>query len=270
MHTALDESLLAAKRVLEAALLCAREPLSWRDMHALFAGNLERAQLESLVDALVREWDASRGLELLPVATGWRFQSRADVHPFLERLHPEKPQRYTRATLETLAIIAWRQPCTRGDMEDIRGVTINSQIIDQLKDRGWIETVGYRETIGRPALFATTKQFLDDLGLHSLADLPALQAPTADAMERLQGAAEQADAVHELQAALAAKGMGDLFVEPVLQGNAPSEIAIEKEAAQADSAPENTENILKKATSEALANSPSEPYSDAAPNDSAP
>lgn len=270
MHTALDESLLAAKRVLEAALLCAREPLSWRDMHALFAGNLERAQLESLVDALVREWDASRGLELLPVATGWRFQSRADVHPFLERLHPEKPQRYTRATLETLAIIAWRQPCTRGDMEDIRGVTINSQIIDQLKDRGWIETVGYRETIGRPALFATTKQFLDDLGLHSLADLPALQAPTADAMERLQGAAEQADAVHELQAALAAKGMGDLFVEPVLQGNAPSEIAIEKEAAQAYSAPENPENILKKATSEALANSPSEPYSDAAPNDSAP
>ena len=119
-------------------------------------------------------------------------------------------------------------------------------------------------------MFATTKQFLDDLGLHSLADLPALQAPTADAMERLQGAAEQADAVHELQAALAAKGMGDLFVEPVLQGNAPSEIAIEKEAAQADSAPENPENILKKATSEALANSPSEPYSDAAPNDSAP
>ena len=161
----------------------------------------------------MREWDASRGLELLPVATGWRFQSRADVHPFLERLHPEKPHRYTRATLETLAIIAWRQPCTRGDMEDIRGVTINSQIIDQLKDRGWIEIVGYRETIGRPSLFATTKQFLNDLGLHSLADLPALQAPSADALERLHGAAEQAGAVLELQAALVAKGMGDLFVD---------------------------------------------------------
>jgi segregation and condensation protein B len=179
------------------------------------------------------------------VATGWRFQSRADIHPFLERLHPEKPQRYTRATLETLAIIAWRQPCTRGDMEEIRGVTINSQIIEQLKERGWIEVVGYRETIGRPSLFATTKQFLDDLGLHSLADLPALQAPTADAMERLQGAAEQADAVGELQAALAAKGMGDLFVGTL--DAAPSEAethpenATKTEAAQAGFTPKNTE-----------------------------
>lgn len=244
-----DDSLLAAKRVLEAALLCAREPLSWREMNTLFAGSLERPQLESMVEALVREWDASRGLELLPVATGWRFQSRADVHPFLERLHPEKPQRYTRATLETLAIVAWRQPCTRGDMEEIRGVTINSQIIDQLKERGWIEVVGYRETIGRPSLFATTKQFLDDLGLHSLADLPALQAPSADALERLHGAAEQANAVGELQAALQAKGMGDLFVGTL---DAPSELeepaenTPETEAAQAGLTPENAENMPKK------------------------
>jgi segregation and condensation protein B len=197
------------------------------------------------------------------------------VHPFLERLHPEKPQRYTRATLETLAIIAWRQPCTRGDMEDIRGVTINSQIIDQLKDRGWIEVVGYRETIGRPSLFATTKQFLDDLGLHSLADLPALQAPNADALERLQGAAEQAGAVHELQAALAAKGMGDLFVaatEPVLAlaDGVEMDIAIKIEAAQAGFLPESTENALKNAEEAPLqpaqavvASSPLPPTSDA-------
>ena len=265
MHTALDESLLAAKRVLEAALLCAREPLSWRDMHALFAGSLDRPQLESMIDALVREWDASRGLELLPVATGWRFQSRADVHPFLERLHPEKPHRYTRATLETLAIIAWRQPCTRGDMEDIRGVTINSQIIDQLKDRGWIEIVGYRETIGRPSLFATTKQFLNDLGLHSLADLPALQAPSADALERLHGAAEQAGAVLELQAALVAKGMGDLFVDnPEVADRAETpESAAENtpktEAAQAGLAPQMAENMPKNTDTEPPSTLPDTP-----------
>ncbi len=274
MHSPLDESLLAAKRVLEAALLCAREPLSWRDMNTLFASSLERPQLEAMVEALVREWDSSRGLELLPVATGWRFQSRADVHPFLERLHPEKPQRYTRATLETLAIIAWRQPCTRGDMEDIRGVTINSQIIEQLKDRGWIEVVGYRETIGRPALYATTKQFLDDLGLHSLADLPALQAPGADAMERLQGAAEQAGAVGELQAALAAKGMGDLFAPRPESEPAEAEVealetiavgvsaeavvsdAIETEATQAGFTAEIPKNIPENTPNQAANNSP--------------
>jgi segregation and condensation protein B len=264
MPAALDESLLAAKRVLEAALLCAREPLSWRDMNTLFAGSLERPQLEALVEALVRDWDASRGLELLPVATGWRFQSRADVHPFLERLHPEKPQRYTRATLETLAIIAWRQPCTRGDMEEIRGVTINSQIIDQLKDRGWIEVVGYRETIGRPSLFATTKQFLDDLGLHSLADLPALQAPTAEALERLQGAAQEADAVGELQAALAAKGMGDLFVQAEDSAANAFEVATETEAAQADLTVGNGQNIAEMAAANPAEAQPARPDTDAA------
>jgi len=246
MHPTLDESLQAAKRVLEAALLCAREPLSWREMDALFASSLERTQLEAMVEALQREWDESRGLELLPVATGWRFQSRADVHPFLERLHPEKPQRYTRATLETLAIIAWRQPCTRGDMEDIRGVTINSQILDQLKERGWIEVIGHRETVGRPALFATTKQFLDDLGLSTLADLPALQAPSADALERLQGAAAAANATDELQAALTAQGMGDLFpAQPELEVGLD---AINTEAVQAGFEPQTPENTLKNTT----------------------
>lgn len=251
MHT-LDESLRAAKRVLEAALLCAREPMHWRDMDTLFASSLERPQLETVLDALRSEWDETRGLELVPVASGWRFQSRAEMQPFLERLHPEKPQRYTRATLETLAIIAWRQPCTRGDMEDIRGVTINTQLIDQLKDRGWIEVIGHRETVGRPALYATTRQFLDDLGLSSLADLPPLDStPPAEALERLQGLAAEAGAEGQLQAALAAQGVADLFTptpvaEASMEPTEPStEFAIEKEAAQADFSAEIEENIPK-------------------------
>ena len=117
------------------------------------------------------EWE-QRGVELVQVASGWRFQSRPQMREFLDRLHPEKPPRYSRATLETLAIIAYRQPVTRADMEDIRGVTINSLIIKQLEDRGWVEVIGHREAPGRPALFATTRQFLDDLGLLSLDQLP--------------------------------------------------------------------------------------------------
>jgi len=114
-------------------------------------------------------------VELVKVATGWRFQSRPELRPYLDRLHPEKPPRYSRATMETLAIIAYRQPVTRGDMEEIRGVTINSAILKQLEDRGWVEVIGHRETVGRPALFATTRQFLDDLGLSSLDQLPPLE-----------------------------------------------------------------------------------------------
>ena len=127
------------------------------------------------------DW-AQRGVELVQVATGWRFQSRPQMREFLDKLHPEKPPRYTRATLETLAIIAYRQPVTRGDMEDIRGVTINSLILKQLEDRGWVDVIGHRETVGRPALYATTKQFLDDLGVGSLNELPPMDGqsePTA-------------------------------------------------------------------------------------------
>jgi segregation and condensation protein B len=127
-----------------------------------------------LLADLQLEW-SGRGVELVQVATGWRFQSRPELRPYLDRLHPEKPPKYTRATLETLAIIAYRQPVTRGDMEDIRGVTINSLILKQLEDRGWVEVIGHRETVGRPALFATTRQFLDDLGLASLDQLPPLE-----------------------------------------------------------------------------------------------
>ncbi|PUE47389.1 SMC-Scp complex subunit ScpB [Limnohabitans sp. 2KL-1] len=162
-----------AKRVLETALLTAGQPLSLRDMRSLFDDALGSDTLRQMLQELQLEW-ATKGLELTTVASGWRFQSRPELRPYLDRLHPEKPPKYTRAVLETLAIIAYRQPVTRGDMEDIRGVTIGSQILKQLEDRGWVEVIGHRETVGRPSLFATTRQFLDDLGLASLDQLPLL------------------------------------------------------------------------------------------------
>ena len=165
-----------ARRVLETALICAGQPLTLKDMRTLFNDEVGTDTLRALLSDLQLEW-AQRGVELACVASGWRLQSRPEMREYLDRLHPEKPPRYTRAALETLAIIAYRQPVTRGDMEDIRGVTINSQILKQLEDRGWIEVIGHRETAGRPALFATTRQFLDDLGLASLDQLPALDSP---------------------------------------------------------------------------------------------
>lgn len=162
-----------AKRVLETALLTAGQPLSVRDLRVLFDDALGADTLRLMLQDLELEW-AGKGLELIRVASGWRFQSRPELRVYLDRLHPEKPPKYTRAVLETLAIIAYRQPVTRGDMEDIRGVTIGSQIIKQLEDRGWVEVIGRRETVGRPSLFATTRQFLDDLGLASLDQLPLL------------------------------------------------------------------------------------------------
>ena len=164
-----------AKRVLETALICAPQPLSVRELGTLFESELSADTLKTLLGDLQLEW-TGRGVELVQVATGWRFQSRPELRPFLDRLHPEKPPRYSRATMETLAIIAYRQPVTRGDMEDIRGVTISSLIIKQLEDRGWVEVIGHRETVGRPSLFATTRQFLDDLGLSSLDQLPPLES----------------------------------------------------------------------------------------------
>jgi segregation and condensation protein B len=182
-----------AKKVLETALICSQQPLQLREMRALFDEALGTDTIKLLLDDLKSDW-ATKGVELVCVATGWRFQSRPEMREFLDRLHPEKPPRYTRATLETLAIIAYRQPVTRGDMEDIRGVTINSLLIKQLEDRGWVEVIGHREAAGRPALFATTKQFLDDLGLASLDQLPLLESPvqTGSAFEAFAGAAEAA------------------------------------------------------------------------------
>jgi segregation and condensation protein B len=175
-----------AKRVLETALICAPQPLTLRSMGALFDMEVSPDTIKWLLVELQADW-SGRGVELVQVASGWRFQSRPELRPYLDRLHPEKPPKYTRATLETLAIIAYRQPVTRGDMEDIRGVSINAQIIRQLQERGWIEVIGHRETVGRPALFATTRQFLDDLGLASLDRLPPLEGNEVQesALERL-------------------------------------------------------------------------------------
>lgn len=165
-----------AKRILETALICSAQPLPVRELRVLFNEELAADSLKALLLELQDEW-AQRGLELIQVASGWRFQSRPEMRDHLDRLHPEKPPRYTRAALETLAIIAYRQPVTRGDMEDIRGVTINSMIIKQLEDRAWIEVIGHKQTVGRPALYATTRQFLDDLGLESLDQMPVVDGP---------------------------------------------------------------------------------------------
>ncbi|MCC7152876.1 MAG: SMC-Scp complex subunit ScpB [Rubrivivax sp.] len=168
-----------AKRILETALLCAQVPLPVRDMRMLFDDAVGVDTLRALLDQISQDW-SDRGVELVAVANGWRFQSRPEMREYLDRLHPEKPPRYSRAALETLAIVAYRQPVTRGDIEDIRGVTVSSQIMKQLEDRGWIESIGFRETAGRPALFATTAQFLADLGLAALDQLPPLAGEEAD------------------------------------------------------------------------------------------
>ena len=152
-----------AKRVLETALICAQQPLPLAALRALFDDQVGVDTLKSLLDELVRDWDG-RGVELVPLATGWRFQSRPEMREYLDRLNPEKPPKYSRAVLETLAIVAYRQPVTRGDIEDIRGVAVGTPIVKQLEERGWIEAIGHREAPGRPALYATTRQFLDDLG----------------------------------------------------------------------------------------------------------
>lgn len=174
-----------AKKVLETALLCAHEPLSINDMKKLYMENGEGVSevgadtIKALLEELRNDW-SDKGIEVVSLSTGWRFQSRPEMKKYLERLNPEKPPKYSRATLETLAIIAYRQPVTRGDIEEIRGVTVNSQTVKTLEDRGWIEVIGHRDVPGRPALFATTRQFLDDLGLTSLEQLPPLQQVTKE------------------------------------------------------------------------------------------
>jgi segregation and condensation protein B len=220
-----------AKRVLETALICAQQPLPVRDMGVLFNGALTADTLKVLLEDLQNDW-SGRGVELVHVATGWRFQSRPDMREFLDRLHPEKPPRYTRATLETLAIIAYRQPVTRGDMEDIRGVTINSTILKQLEDRGWVEVIGHRETVGRPGLYATTRQFLDDLGVESLDQLPAMDNTAA-----------QASMLEQIEFGLASAPTGEGL--PALdasarfpgEGHTGTEAPIDSEAALAAASP---------------------------------
>ena len=170
------------KRVIETALLCAQEPLSVADLSRLFIEDITTADIDEALVELRGAWD-DKGMELVHIATGWRFQSRLSMREYLDRLTPEKPPKYSRAVMETLAIIAYRQPVTRGEIEEIRGVAVSSNVMKQLEDRGWVEVIGHKETIGRPGLYATTKQFLDDLSLTNLQSLPILEdaAPMAAA-----------------------------------------------------------------------------------------
>lgn len=217
-----------AKRVLETALICAAQPMAVRELRVLFDDALGADTLKVLLQELQQDW-ALRGVELVQVASGWRFQSRPEMREYLDKLHPEKPPRYSRATLETLAIIAYRQPVTRGDIEDIRGVTVNSLIVKQLEDRGWVEVIGHRETVGRPALFATTRQFLDDLGLQSLDQLPVLDDPTGNAT-----VLEAMTSVASLQATLEMHGLAASEELPGLEPQAVPQEMQTRESAQTD------------------------------------
>jgi segregation and condensation protein B len=233
-----------AKRVLETALICAQQPLPVREMRVLFNDELGADTIKALLADLQDEW-ALRGVELVQVASGWRFQSRPHMREYLDRLHPEKPPKYTRAVLETLAIIAYRQPVTRGDMEDIRGVTINALIIKQLEDRGWIEVIGHREAVGRPALFATTRQFLDDLGLEALDQLPMLESPSQQAAVLASLGDLHKDPQAELQPELLMTAAGDSLPS---QPSTDSSTAAEASTAEAIDGPEDAEQVAKDLT----------------------
>lgn len=173
-----------AKIVLETALICAQEPLRVSDLRRLFADDVGADTIRALLEEMRNDWD-QRGVELVALASGWRFQSRPAMREYLDRLNPEKPPKYSRAVMETLAIIAYRQPVTRGDIEEIRGVTVSTEVVKKLEDRGWIEVIGHRDVPGKPALYATTKSFLDDLGLRTLDELPPLEDPQAQVQAAL-------------------------------------------------------------------------------------
>ena len=169
----MDQNLPEMKLILETALLASHEPLSLQQLGKLFEIEVDSDSLRTMLEEIKNDW-STRGVELVQVASGWRFQARSEYQRYINRLSPEKPPKYSRAVLETLAIIAYRQPATRGDIEDIRGVAVSSNILKTLEGRGWIDVIGHRDVPGRPALYATTKQFLDDLNLRSLQDLPSL------------------------------------------------------------------------------------------------
>lgn len=213
-----------AKRVLETALICSQQPMPVREMRVLFNDELGADTIKYVLADLQNDW-AQRGVELVHVASGWRFQSRPQMREYLDRLHPEKPPKYTRAVLETLAIIAYRQPVTRGDMEDIRGVTINALILKQLEDRGWVEVIGHREAAGRPALFATTRQFLDDLGIESLDQLPVLESPGEQASLLASLASPRDSMQHDLVMEPEAPLQVDLVPQPLPQDPAVDDAA---------------------------------------------
>ncbi|WP_146179014.1 MULTISPECIES: SMC-Scp complex subunit ScpB [Limnohabitans] len=220
-----------AKRVLETALICSHQPIQIRDLRVLFSDALGADTIRTLLEELQLDW-AQRGVELVQVATGWRFQSRPEMREYLDRLNPEKPPKYSRAVMETLAIIAYRQPVTRGDMEDVRGVTINSLVLKQLEDRGWVEVIGHRETVGRPSLYATTRQFLDDLGLASLDQLPVYDSAQAQA----NAFARLGEDDPSLQMDMALESAESVEITTPAEGNA-AEVATQAPTALSDEAP---------------------------------
>jgi segregation and condensation protein B len=251
-----------AKKVLETALLCAHEPLSINDLKKLFVGNGENTEevgadtIKMMLEELRTDW-SDKGIEVVSLSTGWRFQSRPEMKMYLERLNPEKPPKYSRATLETLAIIAYRQPVTRGDIEEIRGVTVNSQTIKMLEDRGWIEAIGHRDVPGRPALFATTKQFLDDLGLTSLDQLPPLQQTMKGEMQEgslLEMRALEADLQANLDQAAIDFAAESLEENAAIALDSVAEVVTESREAETDSEADrlvlNTESLSHDLASE--------------------
>lgn len=213
-----------AKIVLETALICAQEPLRVSDLRRLFADDVGADTIRVLLDELRQDWQ-QRGVELVALASGWRFQSRPEMREFLDRLNPEKPPKYSRAVMETLAIIAYRQPVTRGDIEEIRGVTVSTDVVKKLEDRGWIEVIGHRDVPGRPALYATTKAFLDDLGLRSLDELPPLEDAQAQAQAALLD--QQAIDFEEVATSNPPAGDEEAFAEPGFEASATLEASDE-------------------------------------------
>jgi len=215
-----------AKIVLETALICAQEPLRVSDLRRLFADDVGADTIRVLLDELRQDWQ-QRGVELVALASGWRFQSRPEMREFLDRLNPEKPPKYSRAVMETLAIIAYRQPVTRGDIEEIRGVTVSTDVVKKLEDRSWIEVIGHRDVPGRPALYATTKAFLDDLGLRSLDELPPLE----DAQAQAQAALLDQQAIDFEAVATANPPAGDeeAFAEPAAESEDPGQGVLQVE-----------------------------------------
>jgi segregation and condensation protein B len=226
------------KRVIETALLCAQEPLTVADLTRLFAEDITSAEIDDALIELQQSWE-EKGMELVHIATGWRFQSRLAMREYLDRLTPEKPPKYSRAVMETLAIIAYRQPVTRGEIEEIRGVAVSSNVMKQLEDRGWVEVIGHKETIGRPGLYATTKQFLDDLSLTNLQSLPMLEdaAPMA-AAEQLGQAVMEFDASATVETVIELDENGQPLIQ--IESEAISAAVEEVEAETIDAVEEVT------------------------------
>ena len=219
------------KRVIETALLCAQEPLTVPDLTRLFAEDIAPSEIDNALLELQKAWE-DKGMELVHIATGWRFQSRLSMREYLDRLTPEKPPKYSRAVMETLAIIAYRQPVTRGEIEEIRGVAVSSNVMKQLEDRGWVEVIGHKETIGRPGLYATTKQFLDDLSLTNLQSLPILEdaAPMA-AAEQLGQAVIEFDASATVETVVIAEETVTIDIQELAQSDDEESLEVESEEA---------------------------------------